>query len=91
MQLPSYIPHDAPARAIPHGEEPLVTRAKICAQLRAALQILEGGAFDVAHIAEAQTHLKGAGRTLFVAKVLMGGTALPAHLCIGAQRREGRG
>ncbi len=90
MQLPTYIPHDAPARAIPPGEEPLVTRAKVCAQLRTALQILEGGAFDATHITEAQTHLKAAGRVLFVAKVQQGGTTLPAHLRIGGGGREGR-
>lgn len=90
MQIPSYIPSDAPARAIPPGEEPLVTRAKICAQLRAALQILESGTFDAAHIADAQTHLKGAARVLFVAKVSMSCANLPAHLRVGQGGREGR-
>lgn len=90
MQAPTYIPHDAPARAIPLGEEPLVTRAKVCAQLRAALQILEGGAFDVACITDAQTQLKAVGRVLFVAKVQQGGATLPAHLRIGGFGREGR-
>lgn len=90
MQTQGYIPCDAPARAIPPGEEPLVTRAKVCAQLRAALQILEGGAFDAAHIADAQTQLKAAARVLFVAKVQQGGVVLPAHLRIGGFGREGR-
>lgn len=90
MQIPSYIPKDAPARAIPPGEEPLVTRAKICAQLRTALQILEGGAFDAAHIADAQLHLQGAQRVLFVAKVSLGCSGLPAHLRVGQGGREGR-
>lgn len=90
MQTQGYIPIDAPARAIPPGEDPLVTRAKVCAQLRAALQILEGGAFDADRISDAQAQLKSATRVLFVAKVQQGGVVLPAHLRIGRLGREGR-
>ena len=90
MQTQGYIPCDASARAIPPGEEPLVTRAKVCAQLRAALQILEGGAFDADRISDAQAQLKSATRVLFVAKLRQGKRGLPGHLRIGELGREGR-
>ena len=90
MQGSTYSHPAAPARAIPLGEEPLVTRAKVCAQLRTALQILEHGSFDVAHITEAQTHMKSAQRVLFVAKTMQLCPNLPAHLRVEQQGREGR-
>ena len=88
MQTSIYPHPAAPARAIPLGEDPLVTRAKVCAQLRAALQILDGEPFDAAHIAAAQRHLKGACRVLFVAKTRDAFPGLPAHLRVGQGGRE---
>ena len=90
MQHSTYTHPAAPARAIPPGEDPLVTRAKVCAQLRTALQILEGSVFDPAHIEAAQTHLQAVARVLFVAKVSQRRTSLPLHLIVGAAPRGGR-
>ena len=88
MQDPAYNHPAAPPRAIPLGEEPLVTRAKVCAQLRAALQVLEGGPFDRASIEAAQVQLQGVQRVLFVAKAIQTHPGLPAFVRLGSRARE---
>ncbi|HCZ33024.1 MAG TPA: hypothetical protein DHV93_05950 [Holophagaceae bacterium] len=90
MHSPNYSHPAAPARAIPLGEEPLVTRAKVCAQLRAAIQILEGGAFDVRTIDAAKAQLQASQRVLFVAREEIAHQVIRVRLQIGQLGRERR-
>ncbi len=69
MQTSIYPPPAPAARAIPLGEDPVLTRAKVCAQLRAALAEIETGDFGAESITRAQKHLQSVRRVLFVAKV----------------------
>ena len=90
MHQPNYSHPAAPARAIPQGEDPLVTRAKLCTQLRATLQILEEGDWNEATLASAKVQLMGAQRVLFVAQVPQAFPGLPAHVRVGGQPREAK-
>lgn len=69
MRPSTYLPPQSAARAIPVNEDPLVTRAKVCAQLRTALAEIESGDFGSQCIARAQKHLYSVQRMLFVARV----------------------
>ena len=86
MQTQTYSHPAAPARVIPLGEDPVVTRAKVCAQLRTALAELEAGDFGAESIQRAQVHLQGVARVLFVAKVLARCPGLPERLRVGLGR-----
>ena len=85
---PNYSHPAAPARAIPEGEDLEATRIRVCVQIRAALQELEGGPFVPTRIQAVQTQLQGAQRVLFVAKVAQAFPGVPAHVQVG---RCGRG
>ena len=91
MQTSIYPHPAAPARAIPLGEDPQVTRAKVLAQLRTALAELESGDFGVESISRAQVHLHAIQRVLFVRKTLARCPGLPPHLRVGLLGREARG
>ncbi len=86
MQTSDYSHPAAPARVVPLGEDPVITRAKVCAQLRTALAELETGDFGAESIRRAQVHLQGVARVLFVAKV----QARFPGLRVGLQGREVR-
>ena len=91
MQTSIYSHPAAPARVIPLGEEPMVTRAKVLAQLRTAIAELETGDFGAESIGRATRHLQNIQRVLFVAKVLARNPGLPARLRVGLMGREVRG
>jgi hypothetical protein len=88
MQDQSYNHPAAPARAIPLGEDLLVTQAKVCAQLRAALQVLEDGPFDAPAMEEAKLHLQGVLRVLFVAREEIRRQTILVKVQIGRMPRE---
>ena len=88
MQTPPYTHPAAPTRAIPLGEDPIVTKAKVLAQLRTALAELESGDFGADSIGRAQVHLHAIQRVLFVRKTLARCPGLPPHLRVGLQGRE---
>jgi len=90
MHSPNYSHPAAPARAIPEGEEPLVTRAKVCAQLRAAVQVLEEGPWDVRTIDASATHLKAVMRVFFTARGEIAHQIIRVRLQIGQLGREKR-
>lgn len=90
MQTSTYLHPAAPARVIPLGEEPMVTRAKVLAQLRTAIAEIETGDFGTESIGRAQVHLQAVARVLFVAKVLARCPGLPARLRVGLLGREAR-
>lgn len=79
-----------PTRVIPLGEDPLVTKAKVCAQLRAALAEIESGDFGTESVGRTQAHLQAVQWVLFVRKTLARFPGLPAHLRVGLQGREVR-
>jgi len=90
MHSSNYSHRAAPARAIPEGEEPLVTRAKVCAQLRAAIQVLEEGPWDVRTLDASKAHLQASQRVLFVAREEIAHQIIRVRLQIGQLGREKR-
>ena len=90
MHSPNYNHPPAPARAIPLGEEPLVTKAKVCAQLRAAIQILEEVPWNIPTLTAAGDQVKAASRVIFVAREELRTRTIRVKVQVGLMAREKR-
>lgn len=86
MQESTYSPTAAPARAASPEEALAVARARVCAQIRAALAEVEGGDFGPECLRRASTQLQAAQREMFKARVPQAFPGLPAHVQVGLGR-----
>ena len=90
MQDSKYSHPASPARAIPLGEEPLVTKAKLCTQLRAAIQILEEGSWCSETLRAAGDQVKAANRVIFTAREEIHAHTIRVRVNVGLMPREKR-